>query len=260
MIFLVLDNYIYQTMKKSLFTIILFFLVHICFAQETQTVVRDSSNYREVFEVLKSDKNIKQGQYLVTAMNGSRTVTTGFYKNNRKDSIWREYDSRKNVIAEGRYKQGKRVGEWAAYGNKQQLLSKYDFDKDRLMFFADSADAKTKKYKTINSPGDTVFTTMDRPPLYITGKSTVARYLTYNIKYPVSARREHATGTVVITFTIDEYGHAKDHIITKSVSHDCDVEALRAVKALPDDWLPGKLNGKKVAALIEMPIVFYFFN
>ncbi len=68
---------------------------------------------------------------------------------------------------------------------------------------------------------------MPQPP-YDLGK-----YLSENIQYPENARENNIEGRVIIRFVVNEDGHISDCAIVKSVSGDCDTEALRVIKNMP---------------------------
>jgi TonB family protein len=90
---------------------------------------------------------------------------------------------------------------------------------------------------------------MPQPP-YDLGK-----YLSENIQYPDNARENNIEGRVIIRFVVNEDGHISDCAIVKSVSGDCDTEALRVIKNMPP-WKPGRQNGKEVKVYYNQPISF----
>ena len=90
---------------------------------------------------------------------------------------------------------------------------------------------------------------MPQPP-YDLGK-----YLSENIQYPDNARENNIEGRVIIRFVVNEDGHISDCAIVKSVSGDCDTEALRVIKNMPA-WKPGRQNGKEVKVYYNQPISF----
>jgi protein TonB len=48
------------------------------------------------------------------------------------------------------------------------------------------------------------------------------------------------------------YGHK----VVKGIGHGCDEEALRVVQEIPDNWLPGILNGEAVSVQFIMPVQY----
>ena len=119
-----------------------------------------------------------------------------------------------------------------------------------LAFLAVTA-AQAQQQPT-GAPAPSVFNyveQMPQPP-YDLGK-----YLSENIHYPDSARENNIEGRVIIRFVVNEDGHISDCAIVKSVSGDCDTEALRVIKNMPA-WKPGRQNGKEVKVYYNQPISF----
>ena len=64
------------------------------------------------------------------------------------------------------------------------------------------------------------------------------------------------SGTVYISFFISEKGIARDYNVETGIGDGCDEEALRVVKQIPNNWLPGYLNGRPVETKYIYPINF----
>ena len=75
------------------------------------------------------------------------------------------------------------------------------------------------------------------------------------LKYPQRALRDGVQGTVMVQFTIDKDGKVTDAEVIKGVDEELDAEALKVIMASPK-WKPGKVGGKKVRALITLPVEF----
>lgn len=75
------------------------------------------------------------------------------------------------------------------------------------------------------------------------------------MKYPDSASKAGLQGNVVLRFVILENGAIGDIKITKSLSEDCDEEAVRVIKSLPR-FMPGKNQGKAVRVWYIIPVRF----
>lgn len=247
-------------MQKTLFTFLLLFITISGFAQKVQTIFQDTLRYREEYEVLKSNPKVKYGRDTLTILLGfsRKVLTTGFYRNNQKDSIWREYDVLHNLLAEGQYKEGKRIGVWTAYDKKQQAISKYDFDHDTLVYFLKNKDDSTHKYQVVNDQGDTILTTLDNPPFYVEGQAVMYRNIEDTFTIPHLALRNRADGTVVINVTIDEHGHIINYSVAKALGYGMEEETIKNIKLLPPDWMPAKLHGKNVTAVIQIPLHLQF--
>ncbi|QKJ31872.1 TonB family protein [Mucilaginibacter mali] len=223
------------------------------FAQ-TKSVTKDSLNYREKYEVLKANPNVKQGKYSLSVRSSGKILTTGFYKNNLKDGTWHEYNLKDYVIAEGQYTNGRKTGEWKYYGKLWKLMNKFDFDNNQLTFHQPTHDDSVHVYRVLKGR-DTIATLMERPPIYL-GSDILFRSLLYNLRYPAEAVKKRVSGRVVIGFTIDEKGHVHDYRVVGSLGYGCDEEALRVVKLIPEDWVAGQYKGSNVAVVMNLPVAF----
>ena len=80
-------------------------------------------------------------------------------------------------------------------------------------------------------------------------------FISRNIKYPVSAFRNGIQGKVILRFVVSKTGKVVRVEVIRSLSPECDKEAIRVIELLPD-FIPGKLNGENVSVWYTMPITF----
>ena len=268
--------------KMNIFLVAIFVLTTVtAVGQETKKVRIEHKNpwYAEVYFVLKKDKNVKQGNYQKLGYKDC-LVIDGYYKDNKKDSLWTEYFWRTEIIkSQGSYRNDKKTGIWIEYhlvgdknelkskgdyiedvrkviwefyDRKSELFQKYDFDNNKLVYF--KPDDKEYEIKTENG---IVKTKLDSPPLFIGGDSEASEaILNAKINYPNIAKEKGTSGTVYISFFIDTNGKAIDHKVETGIGDGCDEEALRVVKQIPNNWLPGYLNGQPVLTKYLYPINF----
>ena len=102
---------------------------------------------------------------------------------------------------------------------------------------------------------DKVFTVVEQPAEFEGGLQAMYAFIRKNLKYPASARRMNIEGSVYVSFIIDKAGLISDVQIVKGISADCDKEAERVVKMMPN-WKPGKQNGRAVKSKFVLPIKF----
>jgi hypothetical protein len=96
--------------KNLLFCLLFTLYIPKCFAQET--TVRNNrltDSVTETFEVLKTNKDIKQGLY-------------------------RALFKRKKLVATGNYTNNKKTGIWNFYKPNNQLVQRFNYDKNQLIF------------------------------------------------------------------------------------------------------------------------------
>jgi protein TonB len=242
-------------LKKSIF--IISFIPTILFGQETKKVTIENENpkSKEVYYVLKSNKSIRHGNFQKFNFNDALQIN-GYYKNGHKDSIWTEFRwDGKYKKSIGSYFEDKKVGVWEFYNFKGEQEQKYDFTKNEIIFFKLDDKEKIKEYRVING-SDSIKTILDRPPLYIGGSLTMAETLVDNLHYPETAIENELTGKVYISFIIDNKGNLSNYKIFKGIGSGCDEEALRVVKLIPNQWLPGLIDGNTVNVEYILPIHF----
>lgn len=100
---------------------------------------------------------------------------------------------------------------------------------------------------------------LEQAPQFPGGKDALVHFLSENIRYPETARRDSAQGTIVVGFVIDENGKITDVGKTEGAHpawrQDFMNEAIRAIERMPD-WTPGRKNGKPVKVTFSLPIHF----
>ncbi len=242
---------------KYCLPIVLILLSGNLLAQKTQKITHEypNSSIKETYEVLQSDTTVRNGSY---KYQGTRFATTGWYKNNQKDSMWTSYGFGK-VSSVGSYKDGKRVGVWEIYNYNGELETKYDFTTNSIVFHKPDAKKDTLKYTVITNTG-TLNTPLDMPPAYGGGEGQFFGLLVSAVRYPGMAKENNTTGKVIIAVTIDESGHAVNYRIKKYVKDGLAEEALRVVRLMPDNWIPAYLNNKTVTAEYDIPVNFSLGN
>jgi protein TonB len=102
---------------------------------------------------------------------------------------------------------------------------------------------------------DKIFTVVEQQAEFPGGMAELYKFLNKNIRYPASARRMGVDGKVFIQFVVDKEGRISDVTIIKSLSQDCDKEALRLIQLMPP-WKPGKQNGRAVKSKFVLPLTF----
>jgi protein TonB len=224
-------------------------------AQETvRKVNRLANGDKEEFYVLKSDHKILHGNYEKT---GSFSRVTGTYNNGLKEGAWTEFSTGTRLRSVGDYSKNERVGIWKFYDLEGELEQEFNFSTNELIYDRMLESMKARKFKVIKGD-DTLLAFLERPPVYITGKTKMQSALTKG-KGPVLAllfRVGGASGNVVVSFVIDTTGKAKDYKIVKGINEVCDTQALQMVKQLPNRWLPAKLNGELVEVEHTISIAF----
>ncbi len=197
-----------------------------------------------------------------------------------------------NKKEEGMYNKDKRAGVFKSYyenGNAKDEVEYLDNDTRYLHYWSETgedelADGEAvikifsgdqydnyqfiRGFKSINSfginrsSGDTVYMVVEKQPEYPGGYNEMMNDIRKTLKYPVSARRSGASGTVYVSFVINKLGEMKDMYVIRGFDPDCDVAALEAVAKLKN-WIPGRLKedfygnkDKVVSVRFVLPIKF----
>ena len=86
-------------------------------------------------------------------------------------------------------------------------------------------------------------------PKFPGGAVELMKWLTRNLRYPT------VQGKVVAVFYIEKDGSVTGISVTKSLSPECDNEALRVLRKMPK-WEPGVQNDQPCRTKVSIPIVF----
>lgn len=94
-------------------------------------------------------------------------------------------------------------------------------------------------------------------PEFPGGESEMYAYLKRNLKLSDLCIASGSSGTIYITFEVDQAGRIKDVKVLRGIGGSCDEEVSRVVKAMPD-WEPGRQGGRTVRVQYNLPIKVVF--
>lgn len=101
-----------------------------------------------------------------------------------------------------------------------------------------------------------VYNWAEAAPEFPGGQNALYNYVNNNIEYPEKAIDDNTTGTVRVSFVVDENGKVtRPQIVGNKLGNGLDEQALKAVTNMPA-WKPGKVHGKNVKTRLELPIAF----
>jgi len=112
------------------------------------------------------------------------------------------------------------------------------------------------KASTVDPTINEMFCSIGEIPEYPGGYDSLVSFVFKHIEYPKSAIHDSIEGRVVIQFTIDTNGKAIDEKIYKGVRADIDTLCLSMVRQMPAWTKVGRLEGKPVAVLFNLPLNF----
>lgn len=98
--------------------------------QETKKIINKlSSNEKEIYYVLQTDKSIKHGKYKLFYRN--KLKLSGTYSNNQKNGLWTMYSDNGNIKWEGAYKGGLKNGLWTTFLKDKTIETKGEYRDDK---------------------------------------------------------------------------------------------------------------------------------
>jgi len=100
-----------------------------------------------------------------------------------------------------------------------------------------------------------VFMVVEKMPQFPGGEEALSKHISRNLKYPLTSFYNKVQGKVILRFIVSETGKVGNVEVVRSLEHECDNEAIRVIKALPN-FIPGEQNNKKIAVWYTLPITF----
>lgn len=99
------------------------------------------------------------------------------------------------------------------------------------------------------------FLAVEEMPQFPGGEKAMYDWLYAHLNYPESARERGVAGSVWIRLVVSETGKVKNVKVARGIDPECDAEALRTVRSMPD-WIPGRQDGQRVPVYYTLRIVF----
>lgn len=229
------------------------------FGQAVKKVVvaHPSPVAKEEYSVLATDKTKKHGPYQKYVGKANLLRTSGYYTNGQRDSIWTEYYPDGETMRErGGYFQDQKVGMWEFYTPEGTLEQNYDYTYQQVLFSKLPTNDR-RVFKLWSEEDDCRDTLqLEKKPVYIGGLEAMQSVIRQNLHYPTQALQRKIGGTAWVSFVIGSDGKTSDYKIIRMLGGGCDAEALRVVKLIPATWVPGRLEGRAVPVVCEMPVAF----
>jgi len=102
-----------------------------------------------------------------------------------------------------------------------------------------------------------VYNRADKEPEFPGGEAAMSTYINKNLTYPQTAIDNGTSGTVHVSFVVDEHGKVMDAqaMDGKNLGDDLVNQTLKVFSSMPM-WTPGMVHGKKVKTRLEVPVTF----
>lgn len=91
------------------------------------------------------------------------------------------------------------------------------------------------------------------------GTEAFYNYVKKNLLYPEKLKRLGISGTVLLSYVVNEEGKVTDVKVIRSVNETLDREAVKVLENSPH-WLPATMAGKSVKMRMQIPISFVLEN
>lgn len=101
---------------------------------------------------------------------------------------------------------------------------------------------------------DAIFVVVEEAPQFPGGIDALKKY--FSIETSKIAKSLDIEGIVYVSFVITKTGKIADPKVVRGIHKDCDLEAVRLVREMPD-WVPGRQGGKAVNVKFILPVKFY---
>jgi periplasmic protein TonB len=102
-----------------------------------------------------------------------------------------------------------------------------------------------------------VYNRADKEPEFPGGEAALSNYINKNLPYPQTAIDNGTSGTVHVSFVVDEHGKVIDPqaMDGKNLGDDLVNQTLKVFSSMPM-WTPGMVHNKKVKTRLEVPVTF----
>lgn len=204
------------------------------------------------YEVCDVDRRgRKDGICAKISKKGNILETIHFEKGVREGQYFR-YSLLQKPLVQGSYIEGKRNGIWVTYNQKEEPVQMSTYEDDQILsqrkFDFQPAD--------LSQTGDDSSKNSNKEiPKFEGGKEAWFEFLKNNLKYPVEAKRYGVQGFVYMKVFISKEGNLIHTLIEDSPGVSLSKEALRVMAESPK-WIPGKINGQPVDAVLPLRLQF----
>ena len=114
-------------------------------------------------------------------------------------------------------------------------------------------DAPANSDHSASSNEDPIYESVDTDAEYPGGQAGLLNHIHNNIRYPAAAIDKNVQGVVILRFVVERDGSVGEVQVLKSLSAECDREAIRVIKTLRP-FIPAKLKGVPVRKWFTVPI------
>jgi TonB family protein len=196
---------------------------------------------------------VKEGLYEL--INNGHRYIKGYYKADKRDSVWNYYNFKGNIVSKKIYSAGVKNGIWQFFTLTGEPEWNYDFGTATATYQSKPKTGKSEiTYK--DDQGNWVSNPNAKAPLVLRSNGEWYTYLNLNLHYPMEALSNNEQGDITVLVTVNENGDPVDYAIGHGISPALNAEALRVVKGFDGEYVPAEINGKKLVSRISELIRF----
>lgn len=198
----------------------------------------------------------KEGKWISYHENRKDIRSETLYKNGMKEGVYSEYNDKGTIIQKGNFSRGVYFGIWEF--NSNDKLETYNFENILPLYFSDEEINHDQLSILTIEGNDTIEVKLDSPILNTLTTKEYGEFIGGKIQYPEIAIDLDIQGKVLIQYTVDENSIAKDFKVINGISKcpECDQEALRTAKSMPQNWKSATSNGKPIVGSTIITISF----
>jgi periplasmic protein TonB len=194
-----------------------------------KNISKNDNDLKSTAEESKNEKTVNENGYYATEQSVSKNA-----ENNR------EAKSQANKKAKQNKEEETQKPSAASVPYAPKSVTQMDADQTTL---ADS----------VNIPEEPVYTIVDEMPNFPGGDVELMKYFQKNIDYTTFSATDENMSTIYIQFIVDSKGKASKAKLLKPYNKENEKKIIEVINKMPQ-WKPGKLNGKPVNVLYNLPI------
>ena len=258
-------------MKQTISIIICLLFFIVVKSQETKEVKNSIGEKNEIFTVLKSNSEIRQGKYTLTwNWKYYHSISEeGNYENNEKQGVWLEYyrfrekynENDMRIKYRTTYENDKKNGLFVEFGYNKDTLQVGSFKENKKIgIWKTFEDGKLVEHYNYNDNKNLIGTEIiqnekvDVLPKMIDGD--LNSFLIKNLNPLNHKKKKNLLGSVEVTMLITKEGLAQDVKISGADYTELENEFKVALSNSSGKWEPGIRNGEKVDVVVIIPIKF----
>lgn len=117
--------------------------------------------------------------------------------------------------------------------------------------------AQSREITPSSEANDTVVacTSVQVKPEFPGGEEAMYKFVQHTLKYPKKAKKDKASGMVIIEFIVEKDGTITNVKAVKWSNEDLAKEGERVIKLFPK-YIPGTIDGKPVRVKLMFPLRF----